>query len=113
MNSALRLVVVFEFVAERDYIVNELCEQRNAAVNTCNGSCHMKKQMEAIDITENQDEPKNAVLRVAPELPFLLPFDDTARNQPIFGTSPSACGFFEHRSTRLLETGVFQPPQRF
>ncbi len=43
----------------RDYIIKNLCIEKDEEVNTCQGCCHLKKSLQRVD-----DEPNNSELPV-------------------------------------------------
>jgi len=40
------LIPFLEYALNYDYIVKELCEQKDAEENTCNGTCHLSKRIQ-------------------------------------------------------------------
>lgn len=56
------LVSLAEYYIRYDYIVKNLCVQRNKLKNTCKGSCHLKENLDKVD--ENSKEiPKSVEFR--------------------------------------------------
>ncbi|MCR4416180.1 MAG: hypothetical protein NUV92_00340 [Ignavibacteria bacterium] len=56
------LVSLAEYYIRYDYIVKNLCVQRNKLKNTCKGSCHLKENLDKVD--ENSKEiPKSIEFR--------------------------------------------------
>lgn len=41
-----KLVVIINFELNKEYIVKNLCEQKEEEDNCCQGSCHLKKELE-------------------------------------------------------------------
>ncbi len=49
---------VLEYLINYDYIVNELCENRDKPILTCNGMCYLGDQVEKqLDLDSNQEKP--------------------------------------------------------
>ena len=49
---------VLEYLLNYDYIVNELCENRDKPILTCNGLCYLGDQVEKqLDLDSNQQKP--------------------------------------------------------
>lgn len=69
LGPLLQLAVLIDFTAHYTTIVNELCEQKDAPVNTCNGRCHMKQQLKAVAAEDVPTEQQNAIQ--VPEIHYL------------------------------------------
>ena len=54
-------VPVLGYYVFLDYIVNELCVQKDFEENLCMGQCHLKKQIEQQAETENKSEQKGSL----------------------------------------------------
>ena len=50
------LYPILEYVIHYDYIVEELCENRDKPVLACNGKCYLGKQISATE-KKNQEDP--------------------------------------------------------
>jgi len=50
----LKIGVMTNWILQHDYIVEYLCVQKDEAVNTCNGRCHLNKNLEKIDKSSQQ-----------------------------------------------------------
>jgi hypothetical protein len=55
LPAALKLTVYVEFISNRQYILQALCENRADPNSTCQGMCHLKKEIEKVERT--QDTP--------------------------------------------------------
>lgn len=110
-GSLLRLSKVLEFALNYDFVVAELCEQRDAVQNTCNGSCHLSKSVKAVEETK-ADAPAELPSRVVlPELVFTLDFDLSCVVSELESRAIKTTG---HRplADRLIAARIFQPPRR-
>lgn len=63
----MKLIVVAQFEANRKYIVQNLCENRNKSDSNCKGKCYLKKQLKK----EEKNESANNVLKVKSETLFI------------------------------------------
>jgi len=52
-----RYMVMFEFYLNQEYIVKNLCVNRDKPQMHCNGKCHLRKQLNAED-KKDQDNPE-------------------------------------------------------
>ncbi len=57
-----KLIVMISFEMNKEFIVKNLCEQKEEVDNCCQGSCHLKKELEKQDeqdaSTNNQQKVK-------------------------------------------------------
>ncbi|MFN4199292.1 MAG: hypothetical protein ACK4FS_09730 [Flavobacterium sp.] len=54
----LKPIIPFvEYALNYDYIVKELCEQKEEEVNTCNGKCHLSKRIQETSDDSNSSLP--------------------------------------------------------
>jgi len=56
------LISLAEYYIRYDYIVKNLCVQKDRVDNTCKGSCHLKQNLDKVDET-SKDFPKSVELR--------------------------------------------------
>lgn len=112
---ALYVVALFKPVAPMvyyylnyDYIVETLCEQRDAEVNTCQGMCHLKK-----NIAETAAKPVEI-----PKPPTIdlesYPVSLTALPDPqsiIFVTDTVTYDVIQEDQTKTFNTPIFHPPK--
>ncbi|MGY0392137.1 hypothetical protein ACW5R3_06255 [Bizionia sp. KMM 8389] len=54
------VIPLIEYVAFYDYIVNELCENRDTPELQCNGKCHLKKELAKASDSESNNEKKHS-----------------------------------------------------
>ncbi len=49
---------VLDYLLNYNYIVNELCENRNKPILACNGKCYLEKQVEQkLNLSHNKELP--------------------------------------------------------
>lgn len=54
-----KIFVVTHWFANKQYIVKNLCIQKDEAINTCQGSCHLKAELAKLEeAKENQEGSK-------------------------------------------------------
>jgi hypothetical protein len=105
--------VIDLFELNRDYIVKNLCENRDKPELRCCGKCYLQKQLKKVD--DNTDNSKNGPVKVEKQevLLFLLP---TAMQYPtqtlLTINSPFNPGRQHMHNCAWLQP-VFRPPFRF
>jgi len=52
------IIPIIEYYANYNYIVNELCENRDKPFLACNGKCYLAKELKKVT-TENQEHKSN------------------------------------------------------
>lgn len=55
-SAFLKSAIFFDFKIHQQEIKETLCVQRNELKNTCNGKCHLSKQLEQAE-SDTEDEP--------------------------------------------------------
>lgn len=106
-NVFLKSLVLIDFKIRQDVIVQTLCIQKDEVKNTCNGKCHLAKQLEKSE-ESSEDSPAvpenlhEALLYFAQDSALNLDeFEETVRRNP--------------RVTPLLGISsihsIFHPPQ--
>ncbi|MBA5793861.1 hypothetical protein H1R17_06870 [Flavobacterium sp. xlx-214] len=103
-------VPILEYVVNYDYIVNELCVNRDKPELECNGKCHLAKQMTKASDTDDANDGK-PVFSVESAFaffhePLLFSFE------PVSGVSLKQKINDTYQSTYsyLGMYGVFHPP---
>jgi len=69
-----RLGILAHFQVNKAYIAKNLCEKKAIKKNTCQGKCHLKKQMAKASETENRtniSEKSSLEKQILEELPHL------------------------------------------
>jgi hypothetical protein len=51
--------ILIDFKMNQDYIAKALCISKDKPVNTCNGKCHLSKQLEKAEEQEKKQTPAN------------------------------------------------------
>lgn len=106
--SKVWIVVYFKFNQEN--IAITLCVKKEIKNNTCQGKCHLKKQLEKADEEEQKQSPKNTKEKVEVlYCHFAKPYDlfklcDTYLSKLNVGYENSF-----HTSTFI--TDIFRPPK--
>jgi len=57
------LVAYFEYLVNYDFIVQNLCVQKDEPINTCHGHCHLRKNLEKVEENNGTKERKNVELK--------------------------------------------------
>ncbi len=57
------LISLAEYLIRYDYIVKNLCVQKNNIKNTCKGSCHLKQNLEKVN-ESNGSNPESIELKL-------------------------------------------------
>lgn len=99
-------MVVISFKINQDYIAKTLCEKKEEKENTCNGHCHLKKQLKKISETENSTLPNTYKEKI--ELVFIQPeftfsFFQLKPNKPSFS-------FYLENEIPKISYDIFHPP---
>jgi len=101
---------VLEYLINYDYIVNELCENRDKPVLTCNGKCYLGDQVEKqLDLESNQSLPLPPQIDFKEfislhnglhyEQPYLF---ESAKDMPLSNS---------HLKDNLFSNSFLRPPQ--
>jgi len=59
--------IIFIFYQNQEYIATELCEQREVLNNTCQGNCHLQKQINKLVNEENSQQNTNNIKQTIEE----------------------------------------------
>ena len=74
LQPMTRLGILAHFQVNKAYIAKNLCEKKAIKKNTCQGKCHLKKQMAKASETENRtniSEKSSLEKQILEELPHL------------------------------------------
>ena len=90
-----------------DYIINELCVQKDAEENFCMGKCHLKKQAEENSKPDTNND-QNVQIKTESHSPH---FSKILSTSPYFSNSQNC---FQNYSTKILNefTEPLTPPPR-
>ena len=72
LPSISNLVVLISFKINQEYIAKTLCEKKEEKENTCNGQCHLKKELKKVSETETDSTVPN-MYKEKIELVFIQP----------------------------------------
>ena len=101
------LFVVISFKINQDYIAKTLCEKKEEKENTCNGQCHLKKELKKVSETDNDSTIPN-MYKEKIELVFIQPeFTFSFYNIQSPKTSFS---FYKESEIPTLTNRIFHPP---
>lgn len=83
LATILNIYVVSDFVKNKDFIISSLCVQKNKIINTCQGSCHLKRQLQ-LNVTGQSSQKK--VVESIPQFNFInsISFIETISNKASF-----------------------------
>ena len=74
-NIFLKSAILLDFTINQDFISKTLCIKKDVAENTCNGKCHLSKQLEKSE-EQSEDAPvlpenlKEVILFYKNSIPF-------------------------------------------
>jgi hypothetical protein len=112
LSHWLRLTELIRFQIEHKHIVAELCVQRDAEVNTCNGKCHLKQQMQQIEAPVEPATQEPAYRISLPELLFTLADSEDIDWTTCIKNSLKHTASFSQLHDRLIDLSCFHPPCR-
>jgi hypothetical protein len=58
IQAGSKSYLFFQFLAEKEYIVKNICVQKDMEENTCCGQCHLKEQLDKDDAAKDE-APEN------------------------------------------------------
>jgi hypothetical protein len=91
----------------QEYIAKMLCEKKEVKENTCNGHCHLKKELKKVSETENDSnlptsyKEKIELVFIQPE--FTFSFFEIKNNKPSFS-------FYKENEISTISHDIFHPP---
>ena len=56
LATVLNIYVVSDFIKHKDEIVKSLCVQKDFKVNTCQGKCHLKKELSSAGNSQKENQ---------------------------------------------------------
>ena len=99
---------VFEYVINYDYIVTELCENKEKPVMRCNGKCHLMKELAKASENEKPITGKKPVMET--EVMFFQPLADIpfafSPVIPFAANNVAYRNFYNHVAIQA----IFHPP---
>lgn len=110
LPDGVKTKLLVSFQLNKKEIVEELCVQRNEVENTCQGSCHLSKQIKEVDAPAEQEKPQELRIDTQVQL-FCEVYSVQVQNG--FSTEVAVNHVYDDRnswsSSHLKE--VFHPPQ--
>lgn len=64
LPNLAKVWIVADFKIHQDRIAKTLCVKKNQAHNTCNGSCHLKKQLDKVDEHDHDQKPSESAKKL-------------------------------------------------
>lgn len=58
-----KINILFDFMINREFIVQELCEKKDVEDNSCQGKCHLSKELTQIDTNFNDKKPSTKTVQ--------------------------------------------------
>jgi len=100
---------VLEYLVNYDYIVSELCENRDKPILTCNGKCYLGDQVEKqLNLDSEQQLP------LPPQIDYkqFIPLDEVIpADTPVSYSEPlSRLLFSDNLKERTFSTTILRPP---
>ncbi len=101
--------MIIDFKINQDFIAKVLCVNRNIPESTCNGKCHLKKQLKKTE--ESKDENLPPIRKEISELIFLI-VEKTSINQ-LKNIQNRICRYTHKEGLYafLLINSLFRPPE--
>ena len=100
---------VLEYLVNYDYIVNELCENRDKPILTCNGKCYLGDQVE-----KQLDRDPDQQIPLPPQIDYkqFIPLDEAILTEtPVSYSEPlSRLLFSDNLKERTFSTTLLRPP---
>lgn len=103
---------VLSYAIHYDYIVKELCENKDNIKSDCKGSCHLKKELANASQTEQTDKRESKFPSFNLEVIYFHILEDF--NLEHYSTSEKKrLNHYKILYFRLYSTSIFQPPLHF
>jgi hypothetical protein len=104
-------LLYLDFEIRRDYIVANLCENRDRPIMNCNGKCYLAKRIAALDEQEKRQAEQNYMSRLLDQVMDqrtyysfdAQPISYEFFTNPVFTYSP-------HFAARIVADDIFHPP---
>lgn len=81
IGSFSRSILLLNYELRQVYFATILCEKKDVPNNSCQGVCHLNKELKAQDEQErkqgNDSQVKFEISSLAPTVPFLTVFDNS------------------------------------
>lgn len=100
-------IIVISYYLNKDYVANELCENKSKPQMHCEGKCYLKKQLDKAKDTESSDlgdKLKKHEIQLFVYSTFTLNFE-------MYSTTAEATNLYSPLLPDLSSISVFRPPQ--
>lgn len=81
IGSFSRSLLLLNFELRQVYFANILCEKKDVPNNSCQGVCHLNKELKAQDEQERKQgsdsQVKFEIISIAPNVPFFTVYDNS------------------------------------
>lgn len=108
LNILNQAIVYYSFLLQREYIVKNLCVERNSEKNTCQGCCQLEKKLKEAEPEKSSDipYPESKVKEIT-----IFPFEPIQRSncKPAQITAAINPYIFEYQF--LFYPSIFHPPR--
>lgn len=105
------LVPIMIYYANYDYIVTELCENRDKPYLECNGNCYLEALKKRVEPIQNK-LPENTVPLNMKEYPIsTLDFCSYATRLPEYTSTLQTPNYFKHFVIAEYSFSIFNPPK--
>lgn len=64
-------LVQLDYVLNKDFIIAELCVEREKEESTCDGKCHLKKELAKVDVDKRSDDQRTPLRLQFEELRYI------------------------------------------
>lgn len=101
--------VIAWYEVNKDYVAQELCENKDKPQLECNGKCYLKKQLNKVD-NETPTDKEAPAKKHKNELPEYLSISDDFYLAPTFQPNNTQTDHYRDLYHYTLITSVFHPP---
>jgi len=97
-----------DYMLNREYIINNLCVNKDVPEKQCNGKCHLEKQIvQASEDPESKESPIPQVNNSENHLEYVLPKSDIRLRYIV---EHEAETFYQMNYSFEFENSIFRPP---
>jgi len=97
-----------EFELNKTYIIKTLCAERDKEVNTCQGQCHLDKEIEKNSNQEEEKQNRVPEQNFDNEIFFIIL---SGHNSPLHETIKNTCCIYLNNYRYLINRDHFHPPE--
>lgn len=109
-STGFKTIMILDWIFNNDFIVENYCENKDVEEFTCNGSCHLSKQINKVD---DQTAPKESNIPSIYELESSLNLNSESSFQHLSleeSVNPFNIYYF-NLLTQEVAYDIFHPPQ--